>query len=167
MWNVFLVYFFQKKFSACHNSRIEGTLGKTPSSSWSSFSIPPLRRIYLPCLCLPPSQHNFICLLKKELKEVFSFISFFYVLFCRCSRKRKIVFMCVCGGGGNFQLRVRVLRDCGENLKGKHYLAIVDIYIFGYKSGLFAAYKEQCCFLQWDYGGMLRGSFAFRHKWKY
>lgn len=37
------------------------------------------------------------------------------------------------GGGG----------DKGRNLKGKHYLAIVDIYIFGYNSEFYVAYKEQ------------------------
>lgn len=45
------------------------------------------------------------------------------------------------GGGG----------DKGRNLKGKHYLAIVDIYIFGYNSEFYVAYKEQYVrlHLQW------------------
>jgi len=52
---------------------------------------------------------------------------------------REIVFMCVCGGG-----KISIEGgDQGRKLKGKHYLAIVDIYIFGYNSEFYAAYKAQ------------------------
>lgn len=46
--------------------------------------------------------------------------------------------------------------DRAENLKGKHYLAIVDIYIFGYKSGLMRHIKSSVFFpvgLWWNVSG--------------